>query len=223
MCVLLITRLLRGVGRLACKPVNHTSWVAVVTLTDHPKSVRNRCLIQLFCGVVCVVTLPFWHFCWCRGFCHLGLSQISSFLSLNKYPRTTLKYWFVYIFLIWHFVNCWVGFIKTSNPFFLISSESQSIKCSLFIVAATRYKNTLKVEKYHNGRRRSSSGITPLYFKNLSKFKAVCFKSHGSGDRVDDLPNVGGLHNTIFTQSSAAFSLDLRQLGIWQRFDLLCV
>ena len=33
--------------------VSHTSWVAVVTL----KSVRNRCVIELFCGVVCVVTL----------------------------------------------------------------------------------------------------------------------------------------------------------------------
>ena len=39
--------------------VNHTSWVAVVTPTDCPKSIRNRCLIELFCGVVCVVTLPF--------------------------------------------------------------------------------------------------------------------------------------------------------------------
>ena len=36
--------------------VNHTSWVAVVTPTDRPKSVHNRCLIELFCGVVCVVT-----------------------------------------------------------------------------------------------------------------------------------------------------------------------
>ena len=41
------------------KPVNHTSWVAVVTPTDRLKSVRNRCVIELFCGVVCVVTLPF--------------------------------------------------------------------------------------------------------------------------------------------------------------------
>ena len=46
-----------GVGRWARKPVNHTSWVAVVTPTDHPKSVRNCCLIELFCDVVCVVTL----------------------------------------------------------------------------------------------------------------------------------------------------------------------
>ena len=59
LCVLLIKRLLRLVGRWARKPVNHTSWVAVVTPTDRPKSVRNRCLIELFCGVVCVVTLPF--------------------------------------------------------------------------------------------------------------------------------------------------------------------
>ena len=57
MRVLLITRLLREVGRWARKPVNHTSWVAVVTPTDRPKSVRNCCLIELFCGVVCIATL----------------------------------------------------------------------------------------------------------------------------------------------------------------------
>ena len=38
---------------------NHTSWVAIVTPTYRPKSVRNRCVIEIFCGVVCVVTLPF--------------------------------------------------------------------------------------------------------------------------------------------------------------------
>ena len=47
----------------ASKPVNHTSWVAVVTPTDRPKSMRNRYVIELFCGVVCSITLPFWHFC----------------------------------------------------------------------------------------------------------------------------------------------------------------
>ena len=41
------------------KPVKHTSWVAVVSQTDRPKSVHNRCVIELFCGVVCVVPLPF--------------------------------------------------------------------------------------------------------------------------------------------------------------------
>ena len=39
--------------------VNHTGWVAIVTPTDRPKSVRNRSVIELFCGVVCVVILPF--------------------------------------------------------------------------------------------------------------------------------------------------------------------
>ena len=39
--------------------VNHTRWLAVVTPTDLPKSDHNRCVIELFCGVVCVVTLPF--------------------------------------------------------------------------------------------------------------------------------------------------------------------
>ena len=39
------------------KPVNHTSLVAVVTPTDRLKSVLNSCVIEHFCGVVCVVTL----------------------------------------------------------------------------------------------------------------------------------------------------------------------
>ena len=59
-------------------PVNqvyHTSWVAVVTQTD-----RNRCLIALFCGVVCVFTLPFWHFRGCRGFCHRTESDLLLFV-----------------------------------------------------------------------------------------------------------------------------------------------
>ena len=60
--------------------VNHTSWVAVVTPNDRPKSGRNRYVIELFCGVVCVVTLPFWLFCWYRGFCHRTESDLFLFL-----------------------------------------------------------------------------------------------------------------------------------------------
>ena len=87
------------------KPVNHTSWVAVVTPTDRPKSVRNRCLIELFCGVVCVVTLPFWHFCWCRGFCHRTESDLFLFLFRRKLCITEgeqlriRKKWNLYIFV----------------------------------------------------------------------------------------------------------------------------
>ena len=37
----------------------NSSWVAVVTATDRLRSVHNRCVIELFYGVLCVVTLPF--------------------------------------------------------------------------------------------------------------------------------------------------------------------
>ena len=70
--------------------VNHTSWVAVVTPTDRPKSVRNRCLIELFCGVVCVFTLPFWHFLGCRVFCHTTESDLLLFV-LNAEKRFVLQ------------------------------------------------------------------------------------------------------------------------------------
>ena len=42
---------------------NHTSWMAIVTPTDRPKSVRNSCVIEIF-GRFCVVTLLFLIFLW---------------------------------------------------------------------------------------------------------------------------------------------------------------
>ena len=96
----LFLNLERRVGRWVRKPVNHTSWVAVVTPTDRPKSVRNCCLIELFCVVVCVVTLSLLHFCWYRGFCHRTGSDLLLFvLEYRKCAicRTfllhTLTYW----------------------------------------------------------------------------------------------------------------------------------
>ena len=80
MCVLLITRLLRGVGRWARKPVNHTSWVAVVTPTDRPKSVHNCCLIELFVVLFVLSLCPFDISVGIGAFV-IGLGQISSFLS----------------------------------------------------------------------------------------------------------------------------------------------
>ena len=73
MCVLLITRLLRGVGRWARKPVNHNSWVVVITQTDCPKSVRN--FVVLFVLPLCPCDISV-----CVGAFVIGLSQISSFL-----------------------------------------------------------------------------------------------------------------------------------------------
>ena len=62
MCVLLITQLLRLVGRLGSrKPVNDTNWMALVTPTDRSNSVRNRCVIEVFVGVF-VLSLDFFIF-----------------------------------------------------------------------------------------------------------------------------------------------------------------
>ena len=63
--------------------INHTSWVAVVTPTDRPKSVRNCCLIEPFCGVVGVSLCPFDISVGVGAFV-IGLGQISSFLSLSN-------------------------------------------------------------------------------------------------------------------------------------------
>ena len=58
-------------------------WVAVVTLTDRPKSIRIRCVIKVF-GVVFVLSRCLLHFCGCRGFCH----RTESDLFLLLYARS---------------------------------------------------------------------------------------------------------------------------------------
>ena len=53
--------------------------MAIVTPADRPKSVRNRCLIEVFGGVLCVLTLLFGFFCRCKGFCHRAESDLFLF------------------------------------------------------------------------------------------------------------------------------------------------
>ena len=93
MCVLLIARLLRGMGRWTRKPVNHTSWVALVTETDRPKSVRNRCSIELFVALFVLSLCPFDISVGVGAFV-IGLGQISSFLSLNNVKNKFAMHFF---------------------------------------------------------------------------------------------------------------------------------
>ena len=68
-------------------PVNrfyHTDWVAIVTSTGRPKSVRNRCVIEVFRWRFCVVTLLFGFLVGVGAFV-IWLSQISSFFSRESY------------------------------------------------------------------------------------------------------------------------------------------
>ena len=61
--------------------VNHTSWVTVVTPTDRPKSVRNRCVIELFMALFVLSLCPFDISVGVGAFV-IKLSQISSFFFL---------------------------------------------------------------------------------------------------------------------------------------------
>ena len=56
--------------------VNHTSWVALDTSTDRPKSVRNRCVIELFMALFVLSLCPFDISVGVGAFV-IGLSQIS--------------------------------------------------------------------------------------------------------------------------------------------------
>ena len=63
--------------------------MAVVTPTDRPKSVRNRCVIEVFGGVF-VFSRFFLDFSVGDGACVIGLRQISSFLSEEHYTCSSL-------------------------------------------------------------------------------------------------------------------------------------
>ena len=77
--------------------VNHTSWVDVVTPTDRPKSVLNRCVIETFVALFVLSLCPF-----DRGFYHRTKPDLFLFLlsSLSS---------FVYIgFEAFQFTTVWV-------------------------------------------------------------------------------------------------------------------
>ena len=59
--------------------------MAIVTPTDRPKSVRNRCVIGIFLWLFCVVLLLFFYFSKGVGAFVIGLSRISSlFFSIRN-------------------------------------------------------------------------------------------------------------------------------------------
>ena len=59
----------------------------VGTPTDRPNSVRNRCVIEFFCGVVYVVTLCLFNISVGEGAFVIGLSQIFSFFLCSFWVK----------------------------------------------------------------------------------------------------------------------------------------
>ena len=95
------------------KPVNHTSWMTVVTPSNCPKSVCNRCVIELFGDVFLVSCCPF-DIPVAIGAFVVGLSQISSFLFLFVLsgiagcPNCSLNAWYAKCVLK-HYLNSFHG------------------------------------------------------------------------------------------------------------------
>ena len=70
--------------------VNHTSWVAVVTPTDRPNSVRNCYLINHFVALFVLSLCPFDISVGVGAFV-IGLGQISSFLSMMGAQKDNIQ------------------------------------------------------------------------------------------------------------------------------------
>ena len=58
--------------------------MTAVTPTERPKSVRNRCVIEVLVAIFYVVKLLFGFFCECRGFCHRIESDLFPFLLMLR-------------------------------------------------------------------------------------------------------------------------------------------
>ena len=72
-------------GRLGTrKPFNHISLMAVITPIDRPKSVHNRCVIEVFVASLCR-HIAFWIFLWVWGLCHSTESEFFPFLLTFLY------------------------------------------------------------------------------------------------------------------------------------------
>ena len=72
------------------KPVNHTSWVAVVIPNDRPKSVRNRFVKEFFEALPVLSLCPL-DISAGVGACVIGLSRISFFLSTYRFINGVLS------------------------------------------------------------------------------------------------------------------------------------
>ena len=148
--------------------VNHTIWVAVVTPTDRPKSVRYCCLIKLFCGDVCVVTLPFWHFCWCRGFCHRTGSDLLLFvvMLLTDHPL----YWLIvnmYCLKVLvqktsYLTHCnvpheWIVFLHCDLLAYCVNYNFPTSNCR-YVFSISKYSKIKSLKKNVNNSRAGCSG-----------------------------------------------------------------
>ena len=112
MCVILITRRLRLVGSLGSrKPVLPHQFGGFRYSTDRPKSVRNRCVIEVFWWRLCVVMLLFGFFCRYRGFCHDWVRSLAFSLNhliaviFNQCKFRSNEFIYIYIYIETWFIT----------------------------------------------------------------------------------------------------------------------
>ena len=66
--------------------------MTAVTPTDRPKSVCNRCVIEVFWWRFYVVTMLFGFFCGCMGVCHRTESDLFLFVSVFDFFYFTFRF-----------------------------------------------------------------------------------------------------------------------------------
>ena len=116
MWVVFITQLLRLVARLGFRNrFSHISFVAVVTPTDYPKSLRNRC-VYFFRGAFMLTRCFFGFFRGYRGFCHRTESYLYLFHLQAPYNYFVESEWPLRVFFLYIFTYCKSVRRNTTEP-----------------------------------------------------------------------------------------------------------
>ena len=168
-----------GSGKVgSVNQVNHTSWVAVVTPTDRPKSVRNRCVIELFCGVV--LSLCPYDISVGVGDFVIGLSQISSFFSYYRCALLnpiSLTWWREHIFNLINqgkkYYKFWNYSPRSSRLHYLPYSKQKS-RCQWWIFLCYSYGASIwNGQKHSSGHLWKAGAQGQLFFAYL--FLVIAF------------------------------------------------
>ena len=101
--------------------------MAVGTPTDHLKSVRNNCVIEVVLSCVC------FFFCWYMGFCHRTESDLALLFSLDfniniLYSCIITNFNLNYYLLVLHRVWRVISFLRLVNIYLYYNSSVEKYK-----------------------------------------------------------------------------------------------
>ena len=176
--------------------------MTVVTPTDRPKSVRNRCVIEVFGGLF-VLSIGFRIFCWYRGFRHRSESDLLLFLLefllvltvgvffSSEWIGLLSSYSIIFQLYMWRHIDVQADWRISFESNQLFHSKNPQITSKLL---SQGYK-------YQQIRKTSRSDSKPLSRYGAIPFKENILLTRYYGDRIYKLTRVKCTNNFISSET----------------------